>query len=420
MSTSNSHSLHLLRALLRQASYLPDPVARQYFRHYIVNRFKAYQPKENATTTSVPLQAVQKYHHRAFKRRHLSIITQRTSTLQQKAQKGIHYLRRANQGELPCLRKVLLFAYGRLGRRKYALLDQLLKPSPLVDGDLTLEESKSQGSAPLQQLYSSNKRYLQYFDAPKPAPNRNLIIDISDRYSRLLHNVWMRPMPIKRARNNVRRWYSETMTRLLPPLPAEEWDKMYAMVGGTERVSLVKPRTPGTSLGVEEDSHVDRHLHTISDGLKLDKLNKADRPAGMWRPHNITPHFMRRLYSRILHLCCKVEYNQERKQWVAVWGQPIQRISSEIYHAPTEPSLFTGADVAGKALTPPKKPKPVGPKDQVQPMLRPRNEKGEYVRFPFYTDHLPDEHPLRQEFNAWKIKRDTAGISTTKGDYRGR
>src|SRR5947209_1094177 len=105
MSASSNKSIHVLRALLREATYPPDAVARQYFRRYIVSRFKAYQPKQNATA-SFGVQAVDKYRHRSFKRRQLSIIAERTSKQQAKARKGLHYLQRANQGELQCLRKV--------------------------------------------------------------------------------------------------------------------------------------------------------------------------------------------------------------------------------------------------------------------------------------------------------------------------
>jgi hypothetical protein len=445
MSASHTKSIHLLRALLREATYLPDAHARQYFHRYILHRFKAYQPKHNATAT-VSVEAVERYRHRSFKRRQLSIITERTSKLQKKAQKGLHYLRRANQGEIPCLQKILFFAYGRMGRRKYALLNDVLKPDPVTDGDAVHAAAVDcDGPSPLQKLYNSNKQYLQYFDAPKTAPNGNYVIEISDRYSRLravlksqyqrgisihrelkgpamktpIHNVWMRPMPIVRARNNVRRWYAETMTRLLPPLPTDEWDKMHAMIYGKERISLVKQRKPGTLLDSTSTStstvDIENPFHQISEGLMLSKLSKADRPAGMWRPHNIIPRFMQRLYSRILQLCCKVEYNQERKQWHAVWGQPIQAIKSKIYHAPTDASLFAGVDAKGKLLQRPKQ-----RRIETDIDIQPRNAKGEYVRFPFFAEYLPKDNPLRKELDEWKRKRIAAGIANKDGTLRGR
>jgi hypothetical protein len=442
-AASHTKSLHLLRALLREATYLPDAVARPYFRRYIVNRFKAYQPSRNATA-SFDVEALEKYRHRSFKRRKLSVIKERTSKLQKKAQKGLHYMRRANQGEIPCLKKVLYFAYGRMGRRKYALLNDVLKPDPITDGGRVLAATDVEAPTPLQELYHSNKQFLQYFDAPKPASNGLQVINISDRYSRLravlksqyqrgisihrelkgpamktpTHNVWMRPMPIVRARNNVRRWYGETMTRFLPPLPIEEWDKLYAMINGTERISLVRRRTPGIDRKSVPATEAERSLEAVADGLSMDKLSKADRPSGMWRPHNITAKFMRRLYSRLFQLCCKVEYSDDHKHWVAVWGRPIQSISPRIYEASTEASLFAGVDIQGKPLKAPKTPK--RSRSEFDTTMQPRNDKGEYVRFPFFTELLPRDNPLRQELDEWKKKRAAAGIVVEDGSFRGR
>jgi hypothetical protein len=438
-ASSQAKSIHLLRALLREATYLPDAVARQYFARYILNRFRAYQPSENATA-SMDIEAVRKYRHRSFKRRQLSIIAERTSKVQKKAQKGLHYLRRANQGEIPCLQKVLFFAYGRIGRRKYALLDDVLKPDPITDGGRMVKPSELLERTPLQKMYYSNKKYLQYLDAPKEA-NGMYVMNISDRYSRLravlksqhqrgisinrelkrpsmktpMHNIWMRPMPIVRARNNVRRWYAETMTRFLPPLATEEWDKMQAMVEGSERVSLVKRRVPVRPL--PEATDYDDSLHAVLEGMSLSKLSKSDRPNGIWRPHKITPKFMRRLYSRILQLCCKVEYSAERKQWVAVWGQPIHAIRPEVYKAPTDASLFAGVDAKGRL---PPVPKAHMPKIEPGLEIQPRNEKGEYIRFPFFTEQLPEDNPMRMQLEAWKKQRLAAGIIDENGNFLGR
>jgi hypothetical protein len=435
-AASHTKSIHLLRALLREATYLPDAVARQYFHGYIVNRFRAYQPRQDATTSIV-------YRHRNVQRRALSIITERTDKVQKKAQKGLHYLRRANQGEIPCLKKVLHFAYGRMGKRKYALLGHVLKPDPIMDGGKVLAASEIGGPTPLQELYYSDKQWLQYFDAPKPGTNGMQVINISDRYSRLraviksqyqrgvsinrelkgpamktpVHNIWMRPMPIKRARNNVRRWYAETMTRLLPPLPAEEWDKIKAMIEGSEKMSLVRHRTPATSSS--SVTAAEHSLQTISGGLALSKRSKADRPNGMWRPHHIKVKFMRRMYSRLLQLCPKVEWNSERNHWTTVWGPPIQKIKPSIYQAETNDILFAGVDLKGKIPPAPKKhkepkPAPDGTK------LQPRNDKGEYVRFPFFTEYLPENNPLRKDLDTWKKKRVAAGIVDEDGTFRGR
>ncbi|KAI8941486.1 hypothetical protein NX059_002703 [Plenodomus lindquistii] len=435
MSTPAAHAAsslqprHLLRALLREATYLPDATARSYFRRYIVSRFKAYQPKQNATAT-FDVHAVDKYRHRSFKRRRLAVINQRTRPLLKKGHKGLNFLRRANSGETPCLLKTLYFAYGRIGRRKYALLDGLLRPDPVMGDDAPLSPPELPGQAPLQQLYYSDKRHLQYFAAPKVKSKTEYTISISDRYSRFravvksqhakgisinrqlktsdlvtpINNVWERPMPIKRARNNVKRWYAQTLTRLMPPLPTDEWDNINAMMAGQKKVSLVKRRTPvATAIPTFPDDE-QRALHSLQAGLAMDRPSRADKPVGMQRPHHITPKYMRRLYTKILVLSCKLEYDHERNRWNAVWGESTKTINPNIYNVPTDASLFAGVDETGHVPQPPKQPN----KTKYERDVMPRDSQGVPTRFPFFTEYLPVGHPLRKDLEEWKRQRDVA------------
>ncbi|KAF1939813.1 hypothetical protein EJ02DRAFT_245520 [Clathrospora elynae] len=425
-------SVHLLRALLREASYLPDASARSYFRQYVVNRYKAYQPKQNATA-SFDVRAIEKYRHRGFRRRHIAIINERTRPLLRKGYKGLNFLRRANQGEIACLQKVLFFAYGRMGRRKYALLESVLRPDPVMDSNAAPPPPVE--ATPLQKLYHSSKRYLQYFDAPEAVSKTHCTINISDRYSRLrtvvksqhqkglsihrelkrpalktpINNVWERPMPIKRARNNVRRWYAETMTRLLPPLPNPEWDNMHAMMVGDKQISLVKRRAPSLELSPRLTTEDQLFSKAVEEAIALDKPSRADRPAGMQRPHAITPKFMQRLYTRILTLCCKLEYDYEHKRWRAIWGEPIKSIKPSIYNAPTDQSLFAGVDATGRVPKAPKK----HDFDKTA-HVQPRTAGGEYIRFPFFAERLPEDNPLRKELDDWKRKRAAAAAKAER------
>ncbi|KAL6702452.1 hypothetical protein ACN47E_001843 [Coniothyrium glycines] len=373
-SASPLKSLHLLRSLLREASYLPDATARSYFRRYIVHRFKAYQPKQNATA-SHHVDAVQRYRHRSFRRRQPAVIEDRTRPMLRKAHKGLTFLRRANQGEMLCLQKVLWFAYGRLGRRKYALLNDLLKPDPPTTAHAPL--STDEALAPLQACYYSDKRFLQYFDAPRAATKTHHVIGISNRYSRLrtvltsqcqksisigralksptfktpINNVWERPMPMKRARNNLKRWYAMTLTRLLPPLPTEEWNAIRAMIAGEKHIDFAKPRVRALDSAPSQVSAEAQFEAFLNAGLTLDRPSKADRPWGVQRPHAINVKFMRRLYTRILLLCCKLEYDEEHKQWRAVWGDPSKAIKPKLYNlAETDASLFAGVDTSGRIV----------------------------------------------------------------------
>lgn len=426
MSTSASslRPIHLLRALLREASYLPDATARTYFRRHIVNRFKAYQPKENATgAAALPIQAVAKYQHKSFRRRKIAIIQERARPLLRRAQKSLNFLRRANLGELPCLQKVLYFAYGRMGKRKYVLLRHLLQLDPNMDPDVP-SKPQTHDLAPLQQLYYSNKRYLQYFDAPKVASNKtHFVINISPRYSRLravvrsqyeksatvnreiksinlitpIKNAWERPMPIRRARNNVRRWYAETLTRLLPPLPAEEWDNIRSMAAGEKHFSFKQRRTRASSSETSLGNDDVWLQYIVSQGITLDKPSRADKPAGRQRPHNLNTRFMRRLYAKLFALCCKLEYDDQKKTWKAVWGEPSKLVKARLDTTPIDDLLFAGVDAKGCI--------PQAHQDEPSGSKKSQNLKREHVNFPFYADYLPTNHPIRKEQDAWKMKR---------------
>lgn len=416
LTPSPTKSLHLLRALLREASYLPDATARTYFRRYIVARFKAYQPRPNATA-SFDVNAVEKYRHRSFKRRHIGIINARAGQQQRKAQKALNFLRRANQGEGPCIQKALWFAYGRLGRRKYTLLNDLLKPDPAWPA----------GPAPLQQLYRSDLKCLQYFEAPRVRAGAHDIY-ISRQYPRLralvtsqskgdvdrksaikkpyprtpILNTWQQPMPVKRAINNVRRWYADTMTLLLPALPNEEWHHIEAMSKGQRRIGFVRRRKPVAELNPPQplaDSSLERMVH---HSLALDKLSKADRPQGVDRPHTLSARFMQRLYTKLLTVTPKLEYDDTRKQWRAIWGLHFGSAKPRSYSAPVDDTLFAGVDDKGITPKTPKKREPVpGPK-------LPRKDDGKVQQFPFYAEWLPQTHPVRIELDKWKAERDAA------------
>ncbi|KAF2870636.1 hypothetical protein BDV95DRAFT_453199, partial [Massariosphaeria phaeospora] len=361
-SVSKLKSIHLLRALLRETTYLPDRTARQYFTRHVVHRFRAYQPSQNQNAARVD-------RHR---RRHLSAITARTRATQKTAQKSLNYLRRANQGELPCLQKVLLLAYGRLGKRKYALMNQFLKPDVVPGGDGVVAPPPELG--PLQRLYHCNERFLSVFSAPRKLSETENAIEVAPRFGRLklvlksqvkrsiaisrplkrdhlkmpIHNVWMRPMPVKRARNIVRRWYADVMTRLLPPLPDQEWLDLEAMTNGTKRIDFARRRTPATELDPQPVPDEARLTTLLQDALALDKPSKADRPIGPQRPHTVNVRFMRRLYSKIFNYCCKLDWDEQSATWIITWGSPPKEISPRIYLAPTDGALFAGVDLRGR------------------------------------------------------------------------
>lgn len=434
-SPSGLKSLHLLRALLREASYLPDANARTYFRRYIVNRFRAYQPQDNASP-SLHAQAVEKYRHGFGRRRHQSIIDERTRLMQRKARKGLNYLRLATSGDFRCLLKILYFTYGRIGTRKYVLLERLLQP----DDPTSLQEP-----SPLQKLYYSNERCLSFFDAPVKKKNTHWAIHISNRYSKLsaalnsqyqngvalgrelkrnhfltpINNIWERPMPIKRARGNVRRWYAETMTRLLPPLPADEFDDIQQMAKGTKRPILPKRRSPALDLHLaEEPSEADRFGKLVHDALALEKPAKVDqRVAG----HTPNLRLMKRLYIALLTVCSKLEWNDDFKKWNAVWGSRLLDLNAQLNAGAAD--LFAGVNTSGKVLKEHlerrrdagaekrKAAERAMTSEKLEEYQRNRPKKEQYSTIPFYVDYLPADHPIRKAADA-VLSQSPSGAAT--------
>lgn len=421
---SNLRSLHLLRALLREASYLPDANARQHFRRYIVNRFRAYQPSQNASS-SILAKAVEKKKQGFGKRRHVSIIYPRTRSMQLVGKKGLNYLRRANNGEYLCLKKILYLTYGRMGKRKYALLENLLQPD---------EPTETAEASPLHELYYSGDRFLSFFNAPKKANPTSYNIEVSDRYRRLataikaqvqneialgraikrpylltpINNIWERSMPVKRARNNVRRWYAETMTRLLPPLPPAEFDHLQAMANGTEKISLVKRRSPAIELhppAAEEQSESGRLAKLVQNALVLEKPSKVDKYN---RPRQINARFMRRMYAAVLVYCSKLEWNEQYKKWESIWGSGLRGINPDFNSEAHHGDLFAGVDAKGGLLkqgqaglgqssldAKEKQEERQFLKDSLADYLKATGRKEKYQAVPFYVDFLPPDHPIR-------------------------
>lgn len=422
-SASGLKAIHLLRALLREASYLPDATARGFFRRYIVNRFRAYQPAANASP-SFDARAIEKKRHGFGKRKQLSIIQERAQLAQRRGRKGLNYLRRANGGEHNCLRKILFLAYGRIGKRKYILLEPLLRPD---------DPTEAPESAPLQKLYYSNERFLSFFDAPKKANANTHNIHISDRFNRLkttlksqvqngialgrsikrphfntpINNIWERPMPIRRARNNVRKWYAETMTRLLPPLPKDEFDDMQAMIDGRRKVSLVKRRAPALELHTRSEDELpaaDRFAKLVHDALVLEKPSKADT----FNPRQMDARIMRRMYAKVILFCSKLEWNEGLNKWESVWGRS-PGLTHDYNCAAQHDDFFAGVDAKGNLLKGNSKEKQsnrhktASDEANMEASFSPdpsddqnaKRKRTPHVKIPFYVDFLPPDHPTR-------------------------
>ncbi|OCK99768.1 uncharacterized protein K441DRAFT_601696 [Cenococcum geophilum 1.58] len=367
--------IHLFRALLRETTYLPDSAARLYFRKHIISRFKAYQPAARSLpsweTGTKPYKRLRPY-----------IIRERAIKKQMEGRKALTVLRRANNGDISCLEKVLLHTYGRIGKRRHELLGHLLKaevPADSITVEAMLKSYAALLKAPLQQLYHSDKTALSFFTAPRKISKTEYEYEISNKYPKLkaviksqqsisvhnpvrsilraskvvapIKNIWARPMAIKRARNIVLRWYKSTMEKVLPPLPNHEWDRLYGLAAGNIAWEGLIPRRPvGTDRSQTQrlgDSYLARQI--LENGLTFKTPSFADVPRGKDRPHNITKRFMRRLYARVSAQCCKLTWDPIRKTWQVEWGS-LKKLNPRPFSVPVDNFVFEGVNSKGKLI----------------------------------------------------------------------
>src|SRR5271163_3977922 len=110
MVSPPTNPLHLLRSLLRECTYLPDPRARSYMHNYVLWSYRTYLPKPAAWRKPIEFKRQVRLLHRG--------------------RKWLSMLQRANKGYLKPLEKVLMMSYGRTGKRKRELMQKLMAPEP--------------------------------------------------------------------------------------------------------------------------------------------------------------------------------------------------------------------------------------------------------------------------------------------------
>ncbi|ELR02091.1 hypothetical protein VC83_06629 [Pseudogymnoascus destructans] len=303
-TTTTTNLTHLLRALLRACSYLPDGPSRHYFHARILHRFR------HVTTPTLG----------AYR-----------------ARRALSFLTRATNGDLPALTKVLQHTYGRAGQRRHTLLNTLLSKfsihddaeqptavSPAVQRVLVpptevaprggaMVPAKPHDAPPTVFERLLADQILQY----PPRSNRS---QLKMAYAPIpLENVFLRPTAAKREARLRKRWLTDTMERILPPLPEEEWDKLRGLATGVvewegapkrrARVGL-EEEGGGRLLSVEYLKAPIRHAHSKVRKVEIDQRDR----------HELTPKYMQRMYAKIWELCPKARWDEELRDWVYTWG----------------------------------------------------------------------------------------------------
>ena len=320
--------LHVFRALLRQCTYLPDPAARHFIHAHIVSRFRDYHPRSTLPFSS---------------QRHkpTALVQQRLPSLMQKARKGLLYLRRANDGHMRHLGKILAMTYGRVGNRRHQLLKDLKIPDIPID-QAAIEKLSEPGNRavphPSERLMalikSQARRKLTHFSRSNTPRAR---LEIPEE------NSWGRAMPIKRVRNFKRRWYADTLDRIMPPLPEPEWNMLQMRASGQLRWE--GPVTRREWAGGPNDLG---QRHPVRERAKIKTRGNCSNP------HNITSRFMRRLWAKIAAQCPLMKPNPARKNgWDVSWGDVYNQQKTHFtlgVKGEGEFDMFRGVDERGRRL----------------------------------------------------------------------
>ena len=323
-TSQTQYALHLYRALLRQCSYLPDSAARNFFHNHVVSRFRQYHPPRFISAD-------------CRGKRRLQLVKERQPILLKTARKGLLFMQHANDGHPRHLGKVLAMTYGRIGKRRHELLRALRVPDVPSNHAAVqaMSNAASQGlPQPSQQLNALIKaqasKKLSFFSRP----NRpSLGPSIPEK------NAWGRPMPMKRVRNLKRRWYGQTLDRVMPPLPEDEWTRLRDLAFGKTRWEGPKPRR-----GSAKDSgFIDEVLSgSLKGGTRF-----------VSRPHQITERYMRRLWAKIFAQCPIMKRDESRKHgWNIRWGE-VQGAKEIVLEPGNQDSLamFQGVDDQGRVLS---------------------------------------------------------------------
>ncbi|KAE8450407.1 hypothetical protein EG329_006482 [Mollisiaceae sp. DMI_Dod_QoI] len=338
-------ALHLYRRLLRAVTYVPDSFARTYAHDFIVSRFKA-----NCTPASL-----------AKPNAKVS-----TANRLKKARHWTRILESSAQGSVEDLHKVLIQVHGRQGARKRVLLQRFLQPeeSELPKDNLALEEFlKKPIRDSTMKLERGTKLYVLSRSQQEHHPKEHIKTKLRHLEPKIpKENIWGRPTPRKLAESMRRRWWADTIDKLLPPVPHSEWERLRDFASGVLPLEQAPPpRAKGTftALHKAEDTP-EQLLNALRSPARLSRFGikklEFDTSHGLVisnteesvRTSSSHSHARsrRRMYASIWTLTPTMTHDELTNQWVVRWGGQKSRALDGAVSQPTtsQIELFEGVD----------------------------------------------------------------------------
>lgn len=345
-------ALHLYRHLLRESSYLP-PVCRPFISERINRRFHKHRRDAD------PAPSLRQAGH------------------------GLRYLRAANAGDMARMRRVLLLAFGRIGRRRRELLDRLIRKDPPAD------------SAALQELIRAEERplgepddWLTKWDVGKiqtflasqaqagirssPRPDIKST-QLDPRKNIPTENIWGRPLHPRLARTKLKKAWKKLIDRVLPPVAEGEWELLRDLASGKKagpeweiptRRTLARRDDKAGSEAQGQEWHW--APYTVKPIRQVERKNS--RPLKLMtgtaggnsslpgsppaKVHNYTARFWRRFYAQIWQMTATMEKKPGGEGWNIKWGSTRLVLSPP---AAGHAEFFQGVSSDGKLLGTPAK-----------------------------------------------------------------
>ncbi|KAF1811595.1 hypothetical protein P152DRAFT_459532 [Eremomyces bilateralis CBS 781.70] len=369
---------HLLRAILRESTYLPDPSARAYCRQHALERFR--NGRENIR------EAVY-----ICRKKKSSPEEWVDPVLLRRLHTGHHALERlqnANHGKLSVLTTIILETYGRTGKPRRQLINTLVQP----DHDLSDASSGDGDAPPLEPPLPGLESIPAQLWGTRTVDKQHITYTISPRYSRLRDlarsqaqhtfngrrqrrtlrstklaipstNMWLQPMPRKREQNAIYKLYAEFLHKLEAPLPESEWERLRDLASGKVPWEGPRPRRASpeglpvvfdrqklyemvkganalkaeTADGEEHSSEDNSEIleKTVSRYLERIVLARPLNHLGAWvPPSRLDARTMRRIWAYTFSLCPLMKWNEAGKNWDVQWGSQAQTVS--VPHASPE------------------------------------------------------------------------------------
>ena len=274
----SKNPVHIYRAILRECTYLPDPNSQTFIRGWARDSFRRYLPRDPQKPQCKPEEITPLREGQVLRRaRHLQ-----------------HTLSRANEGYPNSFEKVLRWTYARTGKRRREMLSELTAQEP---SDSELQEHGA----------STPRKFDKHWEAPATI---KALLRTQTQETRFMawqskrvrpegakipeKNLWGKPMPECRVRNQRHDWYKDQLQLILPPLPEAEFAEIKAYATGEKRL-LVKARRPmALVLVFSEPEREERSL--LAEAPMAVEWNTRQPQ----KPHELTQRSLRRHMQRLL------------------------------------------------------------------------------------------------------------------------